>query len=50
MKGTCCISATIAANYYVVLAASSSYMALTAHIGPSPPITRFLNLTLIDNW
>jgi hypothetical protein len=25
-------------------------MALTAHIGPRPPLTRFLNLTLIDNW
>jgi hypothetical protein len=25
-------------------------MALTAHIGPRPPLTRFLNLTLIDDW
>jgi hypothetical protein len=29
---------------------SSSSMALTAHIGPRPPPTRFLNLTLIDSW
>jgi hypothetical protein len=25
-------------------------VALTAHIGPWPPLMRFRNLTLIDNW
>jgi hypothetical protein len=25
-------------------------MALTAHIGPRPPLARFRNLTPIDSW
>jgi hypothetical protein len=39
-----------AADSLISIAETPSSMALTANIGPWPPLTRFRNLTLIDNW